>query len=70
MASEKFPAVTESKVLTGQMLKSYVRSHELKMLEEPKGDLKVTSSYSCQFSGKEVLIKINMLQNESSENEE
>ena len=70
MATEELTGPSKSIPLTSQRLKAYVRSHELKILEESSGDLTVSNSYSCQFSGKEVLIKINMLQNESSENEE
>lgn len=49
--------------ITDQMLKAYVRSHELKILDAGN-DLAKHNSYSCEFNGKEVKIDIHLFEND------
>ena len=56
-------------ILEPRRFRGYARHHELQPLETPT-DLTQANNYVCQFDGKDVLIRINMLKPEADEGED
>ena len=65
-ACKKVNKTKEPVILNEQRFKGYARHHEIKPLEV-ESDSNKEYSYECSFDGREVLIRINMMETEKDE---